>query len=79
MSTVKIENMDRAILGCTVNGDCDNVVVYSIEKIVSELMRQNDWDSNTAWDYFDYNIAGAYMGSLTPILVYTDYELFLEE
>ena len=79
MSIVKIDGMDRAILGCTVSVDYQNVMVYSVEKIVSELMRQNGWDGADAWDYFDYNIAGAYVGSLTPIFVYTDYELFLED
>ena len=39
MSIVKIDGMDKAILGVAV-GNYDNRMVYSIEKIVSELMRQ---------------------------------------
>ena len=79
MSIVKIEGMDKAILGVAVGPNYDNVMVYGIEKIVSELMRINEWDSTDAWEYFDYNIARGYHGSSAPILVYQDYELLLED
>ena len=49
MSIVKIDGMDKAILGVAVGSNYDNRMVYSIEKIVSELMRINEWDSDTAW------------------------------
>jgi len=79
MSIVKIDGMDKAILGVAVGPNYDNVMVYGIEKIVSELMRINEWDSTEAWEYFDYNIARGYHGSFAPILVYQDYELLLED
>lgn len=79
MSTVKIEGMDRAILGVAVGDDYDNRMVYSIEKIVDELMRQNGWTADDAWEWFDFNIARSCVGSSAPILVYQDYELLLEE
>lgn len=79
MSTVKIEGMDKAILGVAVGADYDNLMVYSIERIVAELMRQNDWTADDAWEWFDYNISRSCVGSSAPILVYEDYELLLEE
>lgn len=79
MSTVKLEGMDKAVLGVAVGADYDNLMVYSIERIVAELMRQNDWTVDDAWEWFDYNIARSCVGSSAPILVYEDYELLLEE
>lgn len=79
MSIVKIDGMDKAILGVAVGSNYDNRMVYSIEKIVSELMKQNDWDSTDAWEWFDFNIARGCVGSDAPILVYEDYELLLED
>ncbi len=75
----KIDNCDGAILGVTVNSDYENVMVYSVERIVKCLMEFHGWESQDAWDWFDYNIATARVGSTTPVLVYEDYELFLEE
>lgn len=79
MSTVKIEGMDKAILGVAVGDDYDNRMVYSIEKIVDELMLQNGWTADDAWEWFDFNIARSCVGSAAPILVYQDYELLLED
>lgn len=79
MSTVKIEGMDKAILGVAVGSNYDNLMVYGIEKIVEELMRQNEWTADDAWEWFDYNIARSCVGSSAPILVYQDYELLLED
>ena len=57
MSIVKIDGMDKAILGVAVGSNYDNRMVYSIERIVDQLMKQNEWDSDTAWEFFDFNIA----------------------
>lgn len=79
MSIVKIDGMDKAILGVAVGSNYDNRMVYSIERIVDQLMKQNEWDSDTAWEFFDFNIARGCVGSDSPILVYEDYELLLED
>ena len=50
-------------------------VIYSVSKIIEILMQdeEDDEDPNgqsayeKAWDFFSYNIGGAYVGEMTPI------------
>jgi hypothetical protein len=65
---IKIDGFDEAILGVVER--CDLLVVcYDRNKIISILMR--DMNEEQAWEYYEYNILGAYMGESTP--VYLDY------
>ena len=62
-----IDGMDRAIIGIEEN---KARVVYSVERIVEELMRINDWHEQTAREWYEFNISTAHVGDYTPILVY---------
>jgi hypothetical protein len=65
---IKIDGFDEAILGVVER--CDLLVVcYDRNKIISILKR--DMNEEQAWEYYEYNILGAYMGESTP--VYLDY------
>jgi hypothetical protein len=57
-----VSGMDEAIVGVDVT---NFRLVYSVDKIYEILMR--DMSNADAIEYFDYNIAGAYMGEGTPI------------
>lgn len=57
-----VSGMDEAIIGVDVT---NFRLVYSVDKIYEILMR--DMSNADATEYFDYNIAGAYMGEGTPI------------
>jgi len=47
----------------------EEVYVYSYDKILDILMTEDEMTEREAIDYIEYNIAGAYVGELTPILV----------
>lgn len=47
----------------------EEVFVYSYDKILDILMIEDEMTEREAIDYIEYNIAGAYVGELTPILV----------
>jgi len=47
----------------------EEVFVYSYDKILDILMTEDEMTEREAIDYIEYNIAGAYVGELTPILV----------
>ena len=47
----------------------EEVFVYSYDKILDILMIEDGMTEREAIDYVEYNIAGAYVGELTPILV----------
>jgi hypothetical protein len=42
-------------------------VIYSKQKIITQLM--GDMSGEEAMEYFDFNIAGAYMGDSTPLFM----------
>ena len=59
-----IDGFDEAILGVVERADL-MVVCYDRNKIIQVLMR--DMNAQEAWEYYEYNILGAYMGELTPV------------
>ena len=59
--------MDGAIVGL-VSAFCKKpVVCYDRDKVVEILMRVGMRDEEA--EFFDFNIAGAYMGDATPVFI----------
>ncbi len=59
-----IDGHDNAIIGVD---ETTMKLCYSVNKIIENLMENMEEDE--AVEYYDFNIAGAYMGEKTPILV----------
>lgn len=68
---LKVNDYDEAVIGKDYQL---GRFVYSIEKIIELLMDRDNMTPDEACEYFDFNIAGAYMGDMTPLYVWTDYE-----
>ena len=67
---LQAEGFDDAIVGVVF----DNVVgvprlAYSINKCIDILMTRDGMSSLDAYDYFEFNVQGAYVGEKTPIWV----------
>ena len=45
------------------------VAIYSYRKTIKILMRDHGMDREEAIEYFDYNIAGAFVGDQTPVFL----------
>lgn len=60
---------DDCILGIAERCGQPNVVAYDSQKIAKSLMRQGMTEEE-AWEFFSFNISGAYVGELTPIFVH---------
>lgn len=56
---------DDAIVGATE----DDVLVYDKDMVIQILAREMPLDD--AIEFFDYNIAGAYVGEKTPLFITT--------
>ena len=67
-SAMFADGFDMAIIGIT-DVEQGYRVCYDIGRILELLVLEHDMDEEGAIEYFDFNIAGAYMGPLTPILV----------
>lgn len=65
------DGLDEAFLGIDTSGD-EPRAVYSTEKCIEILAR--DMGEENAVEYFDFNVAGSYVGPQTPIFIKTPYE-----
>ena len=67
---IVFDNMsyDGSIVGVTTEGR----VVYSYDKMVEELMQDEEWSYEDAAEWIDYNTIRAlpYMGENGPIIMY---------
>lgn len=59
---LKADGFDEAIIGID---EHSMRLIYSISKCIEILSR--DMSEEDAVEYFDFNVAGAYMGEKTPI------------
>lgn len=68
---LKADGFDDAIIGIDSKGD---KLVYSVSKCINILMKDNEMDFEDAYEYFYYNVEGAYVGEQTPIWVNDTFE-----
>jgi len=61
---LRMEGFDDAVIGVD---ERTMRLVYSKSKVMRQLIRSMDYE--TAMEHFDYNIAGAWVGDDTPIIV----------
>jgi len=66
------DGFDDAIIGYTKNSNSEYVIVYSASKIIDILIDVDGMIEEEAWQYFDFNIEGAYVGPRTPIFVFEE-------
>lgn len=62
------EYFDEALIGFMLNGDV-NVAVYDKNKCIEVMIMNEYMTEEEAWEYFDYNIQGAFVGEYTPLFV----------
>lgn len=59
-------SFEGALIGITT----DDVAVYSYEKMVESLMKEDNISEEEAVEYIDYNTLGAYVDPKQPIVMY---------
>lgn len=60
------DDLDDAIIGVVESFDSVPRVLYDEELCVGIFMRDHGMDEEEAYEYFDYNVRGAYVGEATP-------------
>jgi len=63
---LKADGLDEAIIG-VVERLGTQAICYDTDKVIEILMR--DMTEDEAWEYFQYNIAGAWVGEHTPFFL----------
>lgn len=69
---LKLDGYDECIIGIAYDQKRGHLIAYSQEKIINTLMKRDGMSNEDAVDYFDYNIADAWMGDGTPIIIQTE-------
>jgi hypothetical protein len=75
---LKIDGHDDAFLGSAViwrDHKRVEVLVYSGDKIVGELMERDGMTLEEAVEYVEYNIEDAYVGDHTPVVLWENTDL----
>lgn len=67
-SALSIDDHDMALLGVAHRVGQKGLLIYSVELIVEGLIAQG-MSNEEAWEFHEFNIAGAYMGPGTPLLL----------
>jgi hypothetical protein len=65
---LKADGFDKAILGID---EKSMRLIYSVSKCIKILMKNMTREESI--EYFDFNVAGAYMGKKTPIWCYDNF------
>ena len=69
---LKIDGHNNAILGVVNRIDMVDVLCYSWDTVIANLMdgTVSDMTHEEAVEYFDFNIYGSWMGNDTPVFLY---------
>jgi len=62
------DGLDDALAGYTYDGRA----VYFIQEILGILVVRDGMTEEEAQEFFDYNIAGAYVGAFTPVYMWEE-------
>lgn len=62
------DGFDEAIIGMAERINLGPVVAYDTDKIV-EILKLDGMSHEEAYEYFEFNIKGAWMGDFTPVFI----------
>lgn len=65
------DGLDDAIIGVGERCGQPAILVYSHKKVIDILMTRDGMSYEEATEFFDFNIAGAWVGERTPIWMHT--------
>ena len=63
-----VDGHDDALAGYDTQGRA----IYFIDLIIHTLVERDNMTLEEAYEFFDFNIAGAYVGEYTPIYMYEE-------
>jgi len=65
---ISYDGFDKAILG-TVERIGLNVLCYDLNKVIEILVAQHGMDEDEAYEYYEYNMLGGWLGDNTPVFL----------
>lgn len=64
------DGLDAAIIGVGHRCGEPEVICYDVSRVLKILEKRDGMTPDEAVEFFEFNIAGAYVGPLTPVWVY---------
>ena len=65
---LKADGFDEAILGVVQRIGIE-AICYDLNKVIEILMTRDGMDEEEAWEYYQFNIAGSWVGESTPLFL----------
>ena len=72
VSPLTLDGYDDCVIGLASRHGQPDLIAYDVQKIVKVLMERDGMEEDEAWEFFRFNIAQAWMGGGTPLLVNTE-------
>ena len=66
---ILLTDLDAALVGIGERIGIPPIAIYDAQKCVEILMKRDDMTYEHAFEFFDFNIKGAYLGEYTPIFI----------
>jgi hypothetical protein len=66
---LKADGLDEAIIGVAHRCGEPTVVAYDIDQCVKQIQRDLNCEIWEAVEYFQFNVAGSYLGDQTPVFI----------
>jgi hypothetical protein len=63
------DGFDAAIIGIAERATQPALVVYDAEQCIAILMTRDGMTREEAWEYFEFNTLGAWVGEMTPLFL----------
>ena len=63
------DGLDDAFIGIGCAFNAVPVAIYNRDKVIEILMTRDVMTYEEAWEFFEFNISGAYVGESTPIFM----------
>ena len=67
---ITADGLDTEIIGTAQLFNAE-VFVYDVQKVLDILMTRDEMSYEDAWEFFSFNIEGAYVGEGTPIWMHS--------
>jgi hypothetical protein len=65
-----MDGFEEAFIGFSRRCGQPTLATYSFDKMIQVLVERDEMDVMEAEEYISYNCAGAWMGELTPVILY---------
>ena len=71
---LKADGFNHAIIGVGYRCGQPCIVAYDVEKVIEILVSRDGMSTKEAEEFFEFNIAGAWVGDETPVWVYKKHD-----